>query len=341
MIINSPISNFIKVLEQVKEKAQKNRIKLSKSEATTRIALIDPVLTALGWDLSNPDMVEFEHSLSDTRIDYALYNENNEVKAIIEAKSLDGNLNDQKILTKLVSYVYIHKIHDIFLTDGLVWQHYQMNELGNVDPISMNLAKESLTDIATYLINKLDAIKYWEHESTTENIENHISLDNIVNESSQIKQESNQTTIHNPPSNSDSITSSQTIIIKPGFYTLESILNENLVSISVPQKMLLPDGKIINISKWRQVLSESILFVLKHNSNLEIPIYDKAGKSIKLISDKPIDNPGSILPSKYHDKDVWLYLNYSARNCVENAIYILKKLPSGYYKNTVQVSIID
>ncbi len=72
MGIRSPFGGFVEVLCDVKERALLYRGRLSKSEASTRVALIDPILKALGWDTSNPNMIEFEKTLPQSRADYAL-----------------------------------------------------------------------------------------------------------------------------------------------------------------------------------------------------------------------------------------------------------------------------
>jgi len=87
MEVKSPIANFVDVLTQVNKTAQTYCGKLQSSEAATRAALIDPILQSLGWDLTNPDMVELERISQQTRIDYALTDNSGNVHTIIEAKS--------------------------------------------------------------------------------------------------------------------------------------------------------------------------------------------------------------------------------------------------------------
>ena len=55
--MQSPLSGFCEVLKEVKRRAREYP---PRNETQTRMALIDPVLTALGWDLSNPHQVELE-----------------------------------------------------------------------------------------------------------------------------------------------------------------------------------------------------------------------------------------------------------------------------------------
>jgi hypothetical protein len=66
-------------------------------EQNTKAVLINPVLRALGWDLEDLDEVEleFRRKAMDNPVDYALMIQRTP-RLFIEAKSLDGNLNDPK-----------------------------------------------------------------------------------------------------------------------------------------------------------------------------------------------------------------------------------------------------
>lgn len=60
---------------------------LDSHEMNTRYMLIDPVIRALGWDLSNPDQVTFECDLNDYgRIDYVMFNKKGDPCILLEAK---------------------------------------------------------------------------------------------------------------------------------------------------------------------------------------------------------------------------------------------------------------
>ena len=59
-------------------------------EATTRYAIIDPILRALGWDTTNRKEVRVEYPCGPQRkpIDYALFDEGSDPLVLIEAKGL-------------------------------------------------------------------------------------------------------------------------------------------------------------------------------------------------------------------------------------------------------------
>ncbi len=63
---------LVNVIETLKERIQAHGATLRESETRTRMALIDPLLSALGWDISDPAVVTPEYAAGGGRADYAL-----------------------------------------------------------------------------------------------------------------------------------------------------------------------------------------------------------------------------------------------------------------------------
>ena len=108
----------------VRDKITKHQVKLSSSESMTRYALIDPLLKALGWDLSDPGMVSTEDVTPGFIADYVL-----EGAIVLEAKKLGSSL--EKHEKKLIDYTKNKKVRYGVLTDGARWKIY------NTDASSM------------------------------------------------------------------------------------------------------------------------------------------------------------------------------------------------------------
>ena len=90
----------------------------------------------------------------------------------------------------------------------------------------------------------------------------------------------------------------------------------------------LPDGTIISVNSWRDILRESCRFVLRHNHSISIPFPDRVGKKINLLSyDKPAKNV-SVFVETYRGKPLYIYQNYDSYNCIANALYILEQAPA-------------
>ena len=78
-----------RVIQSVRSRAQIHGIHVSEYETRTRYALIDPVLSALGWNLADPTQVKFEFEIEGGKVDYALFKSELEHPAIlVEAKRL-------------------------------------------------------------------------------------------------------------------------------------------------------------------------------------------------------------------------------------------------------------
>lgn len=58
------------------------------NEATVRIGIIEPVLSALGWDITDPVAVQPEYSSGGRRVDYALCAFPARPSVFIEAKAI-------------------------------------------------------------------------------------------------------------------------------------------------------------------------------------------------------------------------------------------------------------
>ena len=76
-----------------------------KPEARTRAALIDPMLSALGWDVTDPDKVEIEPQMADQRwADYALLDHDRVPVLFIEAKKLaESNSKARQVVSYTVT----------------------------------------------------------------------------------------------------------------------------------------------------------------------------------------------------------------------------------------------
>ena len=100
---------------------------LSAYETRTRQVLIDPLLQALGWDVSDPGTVQLEYKLREERserADYGLMWDNKPI-AVVEAKHLGKSLKDNE--TKQANtYANENGIPYIIVTDGDRWEMYEV-----------------------------------------------------------------------------------------------------------------------------------------------------------------------------------------------------------------------
>ena len=330
-MINSPIGAFIKTLEDVRDTALINQGKLSKSEASTRSAIIDPILRALGWDISNPRMIEFERTFTQSRVDYALLSHENKIEIIIEAKPLGGNLGDKHILLSLIMYAIASGVKNIFLTDGMIWEHYTDYSPGNVvSSKTIDLTKDNILDCAAYMIQILDAARYWQVEPTkSEQPDEQISKQ-ILDLRSEISELKNSLLLFQQSARV--ITEEDQPSVKPSpekftFIDLDKInqvIGDDLTNQKPPAVIKFPDRTTKEISRWRDILIECSQYVLGNNPGVPIPLPDAAGKTVKLLDTQP---PGKGIANHiidYNGKQIYIYANYDSNHCVTNALHILK-----------------
>lgn len=119
------LENLYSKIESLNSKINSFRTTLEVNETRTRVALIDPLLHELGWDVANPARVIAEYSVGLGGVaDYALIDNNNRPIAILEAKRLGSNLSTHKM--QIVQYAVASGIKFAGLTDGDNWEIYDV-----------------------------------------------------------------------------------------------------------------------------------------------------------------------------------------------------------------------
>ncbi len=105
---------------------------LDSHEMNTRYMLIDPVLLALGWDLSDPEQVAFECDLNDYgRIDYVMFGKNGHTGILLESKKVDAwSLNYER---QLMSYAQGTRKGYAVLTNGSLWKIWDLSKRGGFE----------------------------------------------------------------------------------------------------------------------------------------------------------------------------------------------------------------
>jgi predicted transport protein len=142
---------------QTVEKARQTAAKLKGSggnEANTKALLIEPMLSALGWDTTDVDQVEREFRVYDkTALDYALKSDG-ELRLFVEAKAVGRPLEDKAFISQTVNYANNEGVVWCVLTNGLAYRVYKTNE-----PVAMedkllfevDIAEGSTSDVAQAL----------------------------------------------------------------------------------------------------------------------------------------------------------------------------------------------
>ena len=147
----------------LKERIEQHKDVLSKNETATRYALIDPLLTALGWDLSDPGQVRTEYRSDDNsdrrRRDYTMFTgednaggDKKKPQLVIEAKHLDTPIGD-KIIDQTIGYCVREGIPYFAVTNGSDWEIYKTS--GDVPINEKRIINFGLTDPAQTTVMKM------------------------------------------------------------------------------------------------------------------------------------------------------------------------------------------
>lgn len=330
MEYKSPLSNLSEVLIQIQESANLYRTTLTRNESATRAVLVDPILRALGWDTANTNMVEVEKTMNNVRADYALYDSNAIPRIIVEAKALGTDLQQKKLFMSLVTYAFSFDLSDVFLTDGLIWLHYDNFHPGDVKPSRMlNLAEDDPVTCAAYFVQHLDAARYWPIEQGIDVLSQRIDeLENMV---ANLRKKVEAINI--------AIGAKKEVVQPQPLSDLIPLEELKDIKWKKPTQFRLPDGQLLEISAWRDVLLESCKFALEHNPSIPIPFPDRYGKKVHLFSyEKPPHKVGHVT-EQYNGKNIYIYLNYDSYNCVANALHVLKLVPPEFRTYTPAVAM--
>ena len=119
-----PLDDLIDVIASLQERLEQYSDELRENEIRTRMALVDPMLTALGWDTADPSLVKAEFSVGGGRADYALLGSDGKPVACIEAKKLGEPLEKHQM--QMLTYCNAGGIQCAGLTDGNYWELYDV-----------------------------------------------------------------------------------------------------------------------------------------------------------------------------------------------------------------------
>ena len=118
------LDELVGVIETLQTRIGEHGDTLRQNETRTRMALIDPLLQALGWDVADPGVVTPEYDVSGQRVDYALLGTGGQPAATVEAKKLGEPLTAHRM--QMLNYSNAAGIAYAGLTDGNQWELYEV-----------------------------------------------------------------------------------------------------------------------------------------------------------------------------------------------------------------------
>ncbi len=147
------LDDLVSVVETLQQRIRDHGAALRENETRTRMALIDPLLTALGWDVSDPALVTPEYNVSGRWADYALLRPDSQPAATIEAKKLGESLASHRM--QMLNYSNASGVEYAGLTDGDHWELYEVFHRGQLEDrriLDISIADMSAHELALKLL---------------------------------------------------------------------------------------------------------------------------------------------------------------------------------------------
>jgi hypothetical protein len=128
-------------------------------EQNTKAALIDPLLSALGWDTQNIEEVsrEYRHKAQDNPVDYALFMFR-APRLFVEAKGLEKDLNDRRWVSQVLGYATVVGVEWCVLTNGDEYRLYNAHAPVDVDQKLFRAVRVSDTSQEEYVLDTLELL---------------------------------------------------------------------------------------------------------------------------------------------------------------------------------------
>lgn len=273
---------LVDAIETARRQMLEKRRELAANETRTRNALIDPVLGALDWNVSNPSQVTTEYELPSGRVDYALLGQNGKALAIIEAKRLGDDL--EKHRGQLVRYAYESKPTYAVLTNGELWEVYGVRA-GEKDFRLQQLFEHSLSENDP-LQSARKLLMLWQP--------NLVSVQADEEEREPVPPPEPPVPPISPQPNDDWVP----------FSTFNASPNSKL-----PRRIRFPNGTVRKLTNWRSIIDVTTqwLFDTGKLTVKDLPLrYGDRGGTINTTPTRP---NGSELASWYQVPSEQIYVN--------------------------------
>ena len=286
------------------ERIEQHKDVLGKNETATRYALIDPLLTALGWDLQDPGQVQTEYSTGDGRADYAMLagGDTSRPRLVIEAKKLGRPISDG--INQSITYCVGRGIPYFVVTNGRDWAAYETHK--PVPVTDKRIVDFSLTDPAQPTVMKM--LWLWRG-----NFESESPITPVV---------------------PDRPASPQTATSTPQPETAESPSNEEQPDRGIPldefskgahppAALLFSDGRRERIANWYEMQTLVVQWLIDTERLTEADCPVKGSGGGHLVSTSPVKRNDNPFQRPKQIGSVWVDIDKVASNHIKAAKEIL------------------
>ena len=299
--IKSWLDELNELVDELAKRINMHRDRLGKSESTTRYALIDPLLSKIGWNLADPNQVLTEYTTeSNKRLDYAMWSQKR-VCLVVEAKALGKDLGDEEA-NQAIQYCYRTGCQHYVVTNGDRWEGYDLYAKGELSE------KREFNFSVTERPTIMDIFWLWpgNFEGATAPPKLH-------------QRQSNE-----PPSvagHQAPLPQSPTLAVEGGTPLPEV---EYRVGMGKPRGLVFPDGKTKDVSKsWTAVQPATVEWLVDTGRLRSLPLSNKRGTH--LVNETPTRKDGSkfLHPRKVRE-GIWMDMNGAPPHHLRRAQEILE-----------------
>ncbi len=300
------LDSLLELVETLKQRIVEHKTALSRNEALTRYALIDPLLRELGWDTDNPSLVipeyktgDIEYGTGNSRADYALRS-NESAVMIIEAKKLGSPL--QPVLSKVLNYCQMEGVDHLAVTDGRHWEVFETHKKGNIHEkriVSIDLVEDAPAEVCR------KAFALWRPAATAGSLE--------VGEPPVVAQAASPTAM-------EAEVGSIRVTNEP--WRPIASLNPGK-GRKPPIQIRFPDDSIAKTPYWKSVLIENVRWLIESGKLSADRLPLKLPNS-QLISDSRFDPVGKQMKRPVALGPYFLETNFSGSACVRNSILAIQ-----------------
>ena len=296
------MSNLLQpLLETIATVRERTKAASGWNEAQTRASLIDPILTALGWDTSDPGLVRHEFTSHGGRADYALLGDGEDLAAIVEAKAL-GHPLDTKEIGQTTNYANILGAPYAVLTNGDRWVFYDVFKQAKIEDrlvveVSVANSEAQQTALALLALWRPNAsAKEWRRAERP-------FLDTTPTDSP----------VPPPPPP------------KSGWVPLPEFQAEPFAKPYGPAR--LPNGAELPLKDWKDLLVGTARWLAQQDAQLQQRLPVPAGPKSKryLVNTEPRHASGTKMsePSKITAR-IWLETHYSQQDILRHTVRIIE-----------------
>ena len=301
------LDNLNELVGRLKERIEQHKDVLRGNETATRYALIDPLLTTLGWDLSDPGQVRTEYSTGEGRADYAMFarRDTDIPGLVIEAKNLGKPTIDG--INQSINYCLQDGVSYFVVTNGEKWEAYDLNKPGRL--ADRRVVDFSLTDLTQTTVMKM--LWLWRG-----NFESKSPIMPVVPD----RPASQQTATSMPqPAPAESPSSVQ----RPNRGTPLGEFNPNRGD-RPPAALLFPDGTEKEITNWFEFQTLVVEWLIKTGRLTKADCPVKGPRGGYLVGASPVRRNKKSFIEQKQVVDVWIEAAKDGPNHVRTTKNILE-----------------